>query len=374
MVKALWLTLLLLPALVLAETPDILRPVTDTRGLLNRAEQDAVADKLVSLRQDTGVQMAVLVVGSTSGEPIEDYAHRVATTWKGGQKGQDNGLLLVVAVNDRRMRLEVGYGLEEYLPDDATRRLLDAQGPLMREHNYSLALLSIIQGVRESLPTVGEDGTVWQPWSPERVRNTFMWLMWTALAVGLLLGLCSGPWKETLGGARRLIQGGLLCAPPVIAAFIISHGHRSPGLFLLGYGAHLAVFFAGVLCFASMSKRLGIAILVGTVLGSGAAWAAAGTSGDLLGLLYSAATLSLFLTIGLTIFLFVVASPFISGSYGGSYSSGGSTWDSSYSSGSSWDSSSSSSSWDSSSSSSSSDSSWGGGGGDFGGGGSSSSW
>lgn len=76
----------------------------------------------------------------------------VAQAWKGGQAGEDNGLLFVLAVDDRRMRLDVGYGLEEHLPDDAVRRLLDAQLPLMREQDYAGALVHIIQGVRERLP------------------------------------------------------------------------------------------------------------------------------------------------------------------------------------------------------------------------------
>lgn len=153
MVKASALVLLL-PAL-LAATPTIDRPVTDTQGLLSSAQTETVARELVRLREETGVQMAVLIVGTTEGEPIEDYSIRVAHAWRGGQGGSDNGLLYVLAVKDRRMRLEVGYGLEEHLPDDAVRRLLDAQGPLMRERDYTGALVNIIHGVRERLPANG---------------------------------------------------------------------------------------------------------------------------------------------------------------------------------------------------------------------------
>ncbi len=144
---------LLLPSLLLAAVPPTVeRPVTDTQGLLSPDQVETVARELVRLREETGTQMAVLIVGTTEGEPIEDYAMRAAQAWRGGQQGADNGLLYVLAVNDRRMRLEVGYGLEEHLPDGTVRRLLDAQGPLMRERNYTGALVNIIQGVRERLP------------------------------------------------------------------------------------------------------------------------------------------------------------------------------------------------------------------------------
>ncbi|MFY0528956.1 TPM domain-containing protein [Archangium gephyra] len=151
MVKAYALALLL-PTLLLGAVPTITRPVTDPRGLLSAVDTERVSQELVRLRNDTGVQMAVLVVGTTGGEPIEDYAMRAAQAWRGGQAGEDNGLLFVLAVDDRRMRLDVGYGLEEHLPDGAVRRLLDAQLPLMRQRAYAGAILHIIQGIRGRLP------------------------------------------------------------------------------------------------------------------------------------------------------------------------------------------------------------------------------
>lgn len=147
--------LLLLAVLLLGSVPVIERPVTDLRELLPPGEEELVASSLVQLRQQTGVQMAVLLVGTTGGTSIEDYSLEVAEAWKGGRAGgKDDGLLFVLAVDDRRMRLEVGYGLEERLPDDAVRQLLDAQGPLLRQKNYTGALLGVIGGVRARLQGV----------------------------------------------------------------------------------------------------------------------------------------------------------------------------------------------------------------------------
>ena len=144
MVKAFCLTLLL-PAMLLGGIPDLRRPVTDPDGILSASDREAVADRLVRLRSETGAQLAVLVVKTTGGVPIDDYAIRAVEAWKGGEKGRDNGALLVLAVKDRRMRLEVGYGLEEHLPDGAVR-------PLMRARDYRAALLAIIEGVGARLP------------------------------------------------------------------------------------------------------------------------------------------------------------------------------------------------------------------------------
>jgi uncharacterized protein len=372
-VTVLLLALLLLPVLALADTPEIRQPVTDARGLLSDSQRESVAESLVRLRADTGVQMAVLLVGSTGGEPIEDYSHRVATAWKGGEAGRDNGLLLVVAVDDRRMRLEVGYGLEEYLPDDATRLLLDAQGPKMRVQDYTGALSSIIQGVRERLPAVGADGRVWKPLSARQVNDTFLWLMWTALAVGLLLSACLVPLREKLGVVLLLVTvPTLLFAPPSVARSFIQNDHPSVSLLLMGYGTLLLVFFLGGLLYWKAYKLVGSSLAAGTALGVWFATYLHRDSVHVPSLFLIAAALSLVLW-GAVAFLMAMVSSGAFSPSASSYSSSDSS-SSSYSSSDSSFSSYSSSDSSSSSSSSSSDSSWGGGGGDFGGGGSSSSW
>jgi uncharacterized protein len=94
--------------------------------------------KLAVFEQETTHQIAVLTVLTLEGEPIESYALRVAETWKLGQKGLDNGLLLVVAPQDRRARVEVGYGLEGVVPDAVAKRVLeDAAIPYFRRNDYA---------------------------------------------------------------------------------------------------------------------------------------------------------------------------------------------------------------------------------------------
>ena len=88
------------------------------------AEAQALEAKLAAWEPRTGNQLAVLMVPTTQPEPIEAYSIRVADAWKIGRKGQDNGALLVVAKNDRKMRIEVGYGLEGVLTDATSRRII----------------------------------------------------------------------------------------------------------------------------------------------------------------------------------------------------------------------------------------------------------
>ena len=101
----------------LAPIPPLSARVTDLTGTLTAAERQALEAKLAAWEQQTGSQFAVLLVPSTQPEPIEAYSIRVAEAWKIGRKGQDNGVLLLVAKDDRKLRIEVGYGFEGVLTD-----------------------------------------------------------------------------------------------------------------------------------------------------------------------------------------------------------------------------------------------------------------
>jgi uncharacterized protein len=113
-----------LPATAL-DVPYLTGRVNDHAAMLSEAERARIEEKLAALESDTGAQMAVLIVESLAGEPIEVYALRVAEAWKLGRKGHDDGVLLLVARDDRALRLEVGYGLEATLPDAVCRRIID---------------------------------------------------------------------------------------------------------------------------------------------------------------------------------------------------------------------------------------------------------
>lgn len=109
----------------LVEVPELSRRVMDLTGTLTAGEQNALEKKLAALEQTKGSQVAVLLVPTTGDETIEQYAIRVAhDEWKLGREGVDDGVLFLIAINDRKMRIEVGYGLEGALPDAIAKRII----------------------------------------------------------------------------------------------------------------------------------------------------------------------------------------------------------------------------------------------------------
>jgi uncharacterized protein len=104
--------------------PALSARVTDLTGTLDSSAQARLENRLRAFEQKRGSQIAVLIVPTTEPEAIEQYAMRVAESWKLGRKGVDDGAILLVATNDRTMRIEVGYGLEGVLNDATCRRII----------------------------------------------------------------------------------------------------------------------------------------------------------------------------------------------------------------------------------------------------------
>src|SRR3972149_6868516 len=105
--------------------PPLKARVTDLTAPLPSDQRAALEQKLAALEARKGSQVAVLLVPTTQPETVEQYAIRVFDQWKLGRKGIDDGVLLVVAKDDRRLRIEVGYGLEGVLPDAAAKRIIE---------------------------------------------------------------------------------------------------------------------------------------------------------------------------------------------------------------------------------------------------------
>ncbi len=172
-----WVLALLIPARASAarpEVPEILAPVTDLAGVLPESAEAQISGRLQEHREATGVQIAVLTVRTTGRVPIEDYALLVAMQWGGGSKEADDGALYVLAVDDRQMRLELGYGLEAKIPDAQARRLLDAAIPHLRREDYATATHTVVEGVvgmtggtsRASEPIVDAEVDPMESWTP----------------------------------------------------------------------------------------------------------------------------------------------------------------------------------------------------------------
>ena len=104
--------------------PELSSRVTDLTATLDRSAQSSLEDRLRAFELKHGSQIAVLIVSTTEPESIEQYSMRVAEKWKLGRKGIDDGAILLVAMKERTMRIEVGYGLEGALNDATCKRII----------------------------------------------------------------------------------------------------------------------------------------------------------------------------------------------------------------------------------------------------------
>lgn len=121
-----------------APVPPLSERVTDLTGTLSAAEQQALDARLAAWERTSGNQLVVLLVATTRPEAIEAYSIRLAEAWKIGHKGRDNGAIFLIAKNDHRMRIEVGYGLEGVLTDVTSHRIIDETvAPLFREGKFA---------------------------------------------------------------------------------------------------------------------------------------------------------------------------------------------------------------------------------------------
>ncbi|MEW5974421.1 MAG: TPM domain-containing protein [Acidobacteriota bacterium] len=119
--------------------------VNDFTGTIDETSRRQIEGLCRQVEEKTGAQIAVAVVASLEGRPIEDYAVDLFKQWSVGQKGQNNGLLLLVAMQDRKSRIEVGYGLEPVITDGFSGDVLRAIRPFFRANQYGQGLYEAVQ-------------------------------------------------------------------------------------------------------------------------------------------------------------------------------------------------------------------------------------
>ncbi len=230
----------------LVPVPALSARVVDTVGLLDADSRERIEEQLAALERDKGAQVAFLIVGSTQPEDIASYANRVGNTWKIGRHGVGDGVLLVVARDDRKVRIEVAKTLEGAIPDLAARQIIeDAITPAFRRGDFAGGLQAaadqIAARVRgEPLPAPqagaaggGDDGFnlsdlaiflfIGVPILAKVLRGLFgrklgallagggagviAWLVSASLAIGALAGLVALA-LAIAGGAAPLMQHG----------------------------------------------------------------------------------------------------------------------------------------------------------------------
>jgi len=298
----LWCAMLLfavpLPAIAQTPIPALDSPVVDPTGVLSASTTDRLQQQSRALfERSGGAQLQVLVVGSTGDESIEAYAQRVYDQWQLGRKGVDDGVLLLVAVQDRHVRIQPGYGLEGAIPDAYAKRIIEETIlPRFRDGDIdqgvidgSAQVVRLIDG--EPLPAPRSNHLLdltWQAmdsilllamacafglgrWHGRRaaVPARRWWSRpWNWLAIIVLAALGMAAWQPRLvvpvvfllvllvplawscgrrwnqsAGTRRLLWA-MLVASTAINVFVLVTRGTVPGLFV-----HVALYFlTGIAC------------------------------------------------------------------------------------------------------------------------------
>src|SRR5208283_3025287 len=125
--------------------------VSDFAGVIDPASRAQLEAYGGIVEQSTGAQMALVTIPSLEGEPIEDVANTIFRAWGVGQKGKNEGVMLLLAIGDHRSRLEVGYGLEPILPDGLAGDILREMRPAMRQNDVGDALMAAAQTIGSAI-------------------------------------------------------------------------------------------------------------------------------------------------------------------------------------------------------------------------------
>jgi uncharacterized protein len=175
------------PAIAL-EFPALTGRVVDDAGVLDTAQRAALTDKLAALEAKTTDQLVVVTLKSLQGTSIEDFGVELGRHWQIGQKDKNNGVLLIVAPNERKVRIEVGYGLEGTLTDAVSRLIIENSIiPRFRANDFAGG---VSRGVDDIISVLTGDAEEWKARAAPRPDTGPTWagavLIWL-LAMALLL-------------------------------------------------------------------------------------------------------------------------------------------------------------------------------------------
>jgi len=186
-----------------ARIPDLgTRRVVDETGVLTSSEINMLTGRIDAFEAASGGQMAVLIIRSLHGDAVEDFSLATAEKWKLGHKGEDNGVLLLLALEDRRSRLEIGYGLEGVINDARAGDILRDMAPYMRKGEYANAIDFVIRSVEalvlhENGPEAPADEEVDEeydmaPEIPNEPKDTLLSVLWLCVLFEIFGTLLAG--------------------------------------------------------------------------------------------------------------------------------------------------------------------------------------
>lgn len=254
--------------------PKLSGRVVDLSGTLDASQQQAIAAKLAAFEQAKGSQVAVLLVPTIGTETIEEFATRVTDEWKLGRAGVDDGVLFVVAKQERRMRIQTGRGVQGVLTDALSRRIIaERVSPRFRAgdfaggiHDGVDAILKAIEG--ESLPAPAQSAPRAKSSSGASIES-FFWMAFVVVPVaGAIL-------RSLLG---RFVGASLTSGVTGLAAWFI-FGSLALGA-IAAVVAFVAVLFMGT---NALAARRGGGWTSGGSWGGGGGWSSGGGDGGFSG-------------------------------------------------------------------------------------------
>ena len=214
------------PAQAEVAVPPLQSRVTDLTGVLTADVKASMESKLEAFEREKGSQVAVLMVPTTQPETIEQFGIRVVDAWKLGRANADDGVLLLIALKDRSLRIEVGQGLEGAIPDAVAKRIIEETiVPAFRDNHFSSGIdagldqiLGLIRG--EPLPPPRSDSQSSRTTTPDRLP-----LFFAPLVVGMILRAMLGRLPGAgLAGAGAFVLGfvlfGTMLAAGIAAAIL----------------------------------------------------------------------------------------------------------------------------------------------------------
>ena len=207
-----WLIWVVLAGLAAAAEPDypkLTGRVVDAAGILSPEARTRIDGKIKAHEDKTGDQLVVATVPSLQDLTIEDYGNRLARSWGIGQKKTNNGVLLLVAPKERKVRIEVGYGLEGALTDALSKTIItSAITPRFRQGDFSGGVEA---GVDAILPILAGDADEWQRRAPVRAdtvdRVTVVFWIIVIIVLVIVLTRMSGGGRGGRGGGFVVIPG-----------------------------------------------------------------------------------------------------------------------------------------------------------------------
>jgi uncharacterized protein len=238
------LALLLAPTILsitqALDIPALRGRVNDYAGIIRPDKAQQLEERLARFEQESGHQILILTIPSLEGDALEDFSIRVAEKWKIGQKGFDNGAILVVAQKDRKLRIEVGYGLEGVLPDAIAHRIIsEIIVPRFRENDYSGGIEAGLNAIMQV--TKGE--SLAKPARKAQSRRSdpsgVLVLLFMVILLALFVGVAqqSAPRAAASGAISSAIVGFLGAATVGIGVWILA-------VFLGSTASVLANFYA----------------------------------------------------------------------------------------------------------------------------------